>query len=825
MASPISIIINAQNSASGALGGLVNSITGVSGAVRTAQRDFDTWSQRVNAAQSNVNTLRTRLDTLRSMGVSPSSQAFRDLSTQLGAAEAHLRTMQSGAATSEAALRRTQAAAENTARAFQTMGSVALGAVAGMAALGAAAAAIAIGGFALAINGAADFENTLGKVQAAANPTAAQLRDMRIEAMKIGPQFGKSADETVSAMGELAKSGMSMTDVLGGGAKAVVALAVAGGEAITPMAELLSKSLSLFRDTGLSATQAADLIAKTANASAIGIGQFGLSLAAVGPVAAQAGLDFGQMSTAIGILGNNALVGSDAGTSLKTMLLSLTAPSDTAAKVLKAIGVSAFNTNGSMKDFRDILGDLEGAMAGLTDQERSGALKDIFGTDAIRAANILLKEGVAGWDAFTEQMRLAPSVTDQASTRMNTLTGTIDMLKASFGNLLILGGTPFIGMLQLVLGRINGLVSGFDIGRADAMSNALKGLMSVSDPEKRIGFYNQLADAIGNPKLAEGMAIVTSGLAGIGQILLNGDWEGGSARVRDAISQLTSKFDVPTMLSNAKASVGEFFAGLQPVFTEYAPVIAETVAAWTAELWKWVSPAIEPLLIEAGNLMTRVSDKLSEELPPLLIKAMGKATVAFVAWIADNFGPMVKDEMGRQAGIIAEGLLTLNFEKVGESWFASIVTGLAKAAWGFNPLGIVANAGMKASGDLGTAAGNALLDQTMGPVQGPQKPGGNAEGTDFWRGGLTWVGERGPELLDLPTGSSITNHQQSMRTMNDMLQNVNLGGINIGVNVNGGGGGLNAKQIMAQAIPMIEQQLLERLNGALEMSRSQVVTG
>lgn len=815
MASPISIIINAQNSASGALGGLVNSITGVSGAVRTAQRDFDTWSQRVNAAQSNVNDLRTRLDTLRSMGVQPNAQAFRDLSTQLGAAEAHLRTMQSGAATSAAALATVQRQAQQTTAAIQTMGTVALGAVAGMAALGAAAAAIAIGGFALAINGAADFENTLGKVQAAANPTAAQLRDMRIEAMKIGPQFGKSADETVSAMGELAKSGMSMTDVLGGGAKAVVALAVAGGEAITPMAELLSKSLSLFRDTGLSATQAADLIAKTANASAIGIGQFGLSLAAVGPVAAQAGLDFGQMSTAIGILGNNALVGSDAGTSLKTMLLSLTAPSDTAAKVLKAIGVSAFNTNGSMKDFRDILGDLEGAMAGLTDQERSGALKDIFGTDAIRAANILLKEGVAGWDAFTEQMRLAPSVTDQASTRMNTLTGTIDMLKASFGNLLILGGTPFIGMLQLVLGRINGLVSGFDIGRADAMSNALKGLMSVSDPEKRIGFYNQLADAIGNPKLAEGMAIVTSGLAGIGQILLNGDWEGGSARVRDAISQLTSKFDVPTMLSNAKASVGEFFAGLSPIFTEYGPTIAAEALLWAQELWKWVEPATGPVMVELGKLANHIGEVLEREAPPRITAALGYATVAFLDWISKSLFPAVGKEFNREVGILAESMMKWDFSKVGDAWGASIVLGIARALAAMSPMNMGAN-----------MMNNAIQGAGGGAGSEQKPPGTNAEGTDFWKGGMTWVGENGPELLNLPTGSQIQNHQRSMATMSNAMQSVNLGGINLSLAVNGGGngngigGGASVQDVLNAAIP----QVIEAISNLMEQAQLQVVT-
>jgi hypothetical protein len=40
--------------------------------------------------------------------------------------------------------------------------------------------------------------------------------------------------------------------------------------------------------------------------------------------------------------------------------------------------------------------------------------------------------------------------------------------------------------------------------------------------------------------------------------------------------------------------------------------------------------------------------------------------------------------------------------------------------------------------------------------------GNNADGTDNWRGGLTWVGERGPELLNLPRGSAVYSNQQSM---------------------------------------------------------------
>lgn len=43
--------------------------------------------------------------------------------------------------------------------------------------------------------------------------------------------------------------------------------------------------------------------------------------------------------------------------------------------------------------------------------------------------------------------------------------------------------------------------------------------------------------------------------------------------------------------------------------------------------------------------------------------------------------------------------------------------------------------------------------------------GRNAQGTDYWRGGLTWVGEKGPELIDLPKGSKVFSNDKSMKMM------------------------------------------------------------
>ena len=57
--------------------------------------------------------------------------------------------------------------------------------------------------------------------------------------------------------------------------------------------------------------------------------------------------------------------------------------------------------------------------------------------------------------------------------------------------------------------------------------------------------------------------------------------------------------------------------------------------------------------------------------------------------------------------------------------------------------------------------------------------GRNADGTDYWRGGLTWVGERGPELVSLPQGSRVYSAEDSRGMGGDTFNfNINASDIN-----------------------------------------------
>lgn len=74
---------------------------------------------------------------------------------------------------------------------------------------------------------------------------------------------------------------------------------------------------------------------------------------------------------------------------------------------------------------------------------------------------------------------------------------------------------------------------------------------------------------------------------------------------------------------------------------------------------------------------------------------------------------------------------------------------------------------------------NRIFSSQGATAQAISRIGSNAGGTPFWRGGLTWVGEYGPELVNLPRGSQVYSHEQSVQMMGGDTYNVSISAGNI----------------------------------------------
>lgn len=321
------------------------------------------------------------------------------------------------------------------------------------AAMTAAGAGIAFG-IGKAVQTAMDFEAQMSSIKAVTGATADQMKQLQTQAIEAGARTKYSALEAAQGQEELLKAGLTVQQVLSGGLDGALNLAAAGEIELADAAEIASTALNAFKTDQLSVSQAADILAGAANASATDVGELKIGLAQVSAVASGVGMNFKDTNTALAVFAQNGLKGSDAGTSLKTMLMNLVPTTDKQYKMMQKLGLltakgtsAFFDQNGKLKDLASISDLLRNSMSGLNEEQRLVALSTMFGSDAIRAGNILFKEGAAGVkNMFSEMSKVTAA--QVAAERMNNLKGEIEELKGGVETAAISLGTVFIPTIR-----------------------------------------------------------------------------------------------------------------------------------------------------------------------------------------------------------------------------------------------------------------------------------------------------------------------------------------------------------------------------------------
>ena len=169
-------------------------------------------------------------------------------------------------------------------------------------------------------------------------------------------------------------------------------------------------------------------------------------------VAAQLHVPLGDTVTALGLLANAGIKGSDAGTSLKTMLLRLAAPGGDAAKMMEKLGVSTFDAHGKMRPMPAIAEDYRKALSGLSDEQKANALNTIFGSDAVRAASVVFGKGSSAFEKMSKAVNQQGVASKLAAAQNKGFAGALDAFKSTMSTLAIQLGTTWLPRLtQLML--------------------------------------------------------------------------------------------------------------------------------------------------------------------------------------------------------------------------------------------------------------------------------------------------------------------------------------------------------------------------------------
>lgn len=437
---------------------------------------------------------------------------------------------------------------------------------------GVAMGATVAAGIGVAVAKFAEFDQAMSFVAATGDDARENMDALRQAALDAGAATVFSATESANAIEEMAKAGLSAKDILSGGLSGALDLAAAGGLGVAQAAEIASTTLQQFQLSGEDATHVADLLAAGAGKAMGDVDDLGEALNQAGLVSNQFGISVDETVGTLSAFASAGMLGSDAGTSMRTMLLRLANPTKEVADLMASLGIEAYDTQGNFIGLSGLAGELETGLEGMTQAQKDQTLAMIFGQDAIRGANILLREGADGIDAWTEKVADQGYAAETAATRLDNLLGDWEALTGAMDTAFISMGEGANGPLRDIIQGLTELVDGFN-GLPDWAQQSALGIAVLTAGIGLVGGAALLAI----PKIVEfQIAMSTMGItagatrAGLARMVtfLTGPWgvalvAAASAIVglqmaQDALKTSTEEFQ--NVIQNAKSPADLFDA-------------------------------------------------------------------------------------------------------------------------------------------------------------------------------------------------------------------------------------------------------------------------
>ena len=336
------------------------------------------------------------------------------------------------------------------------------------------------------------FEASMSQVAATMGITsaAAEFDILSDAAKEMGEATKFSASQAGEALNYLALAGYDAEKAVNA-LPTVLNVAAAGGMELAAASDMVTDAMSAL---GLETSQMSDFsdkLAVTAQKSNTSVAQLGEAILTVGGTAKSLAGGVVEMNTALGILADNGIKGAEGGTALRNIILSLTAPTNTAAKAIDSLSLSVFDNEGKMRSLQDIIYDLNDALSTMTDADKSQVLSEIFNKVDLKSINALLGTSMERFDELSGYIdNCSGAAADMAKTMDDNLKGDLTIMQSALEGLGIAAyekfQTPMRNAVQSVTADIGTLSTSLSSGELsagfDKISEGLSQLVStVSD--------------------------------------------------------------------------------------------------------------------------------------------------------------------------------------------------------------------------------------------------------------------------------------------------------------------------------------------------------
>ena len=293
-----------------------------------------------------------------------------------------------------------------------------------------------------AVGAGSDFDAAMSQVMATMGFSADELNREGSEANKTLQTLRKFAQEqgatTAFSAGQAAEA-LNYMALAGYDADksmqmlpTVLNLAASGAMGLAEASDMVTDAQSAFGLSTEDTEKMVDQMAKTASSSNTSVSQLGEAYLKIGATARTMAGGTQELSTVLGVLADNGIKGSEGGTHLRNMLLSLQKPTDDGAKVLKDLGVQVYDSEGKMRSMVDIIGDMQDATADMTDEQKTLAMSTLFNKTDLAAVNALLGTSKDRFQELGDKIGDASGAAkEMADVQLDNLQGDVTLFKSA----------------------------------------------------------------------------------------------------------------------------------------------------------------------------------------------------------------------------------------------------------------------------------------------------------------------------------------------------------------------------------------------------------
>lgn len=297
-----------------------------------------------------------------------------------------------------------------------------------------ASAVAGISGLAIASIGVgSNFESSMSQVAATMGITASEIANGS-ESFKILKQAAKDAGATTQFSASQSAEALNYLALAGYDAEKAVAtlptvlnLAAAGGMELGAASDMVTDSMSALGDKAGTVESFVDKLAKTSQKSNTSVAQLGQGILTVGGTAKVLAGGVDEMSAALGVLADNGVKSAEGGTALRNIILSLTAPTDTAASAMKSLGLKVLDVNGNMRPLNDIFNDLNSILSTMTQGEQTQVLNKIFNKTDLKSVSALMASTVVNTKDLKDGLTALGVETETNADMINYLAATFEL--------------------------------------------------------------------------------------------------------------------------------------------------------------------------------------------------------------------------------------------------------------------------------------------------------------------------------------------------------------------------------------------------------------